>query len=368
MERTALQRDEAELWALWAMMFASDSPPSFIDWFFKNRFVRDYSIVCEEDGKVVACVHSLPCHMYLRGRILRAAILCGVATHPDYRGRGIMRRLLHLLEEKLRDRGVSLIIHRPENLAVYVSAGHFPVSDFKYLSYNQTPSAANRSACEEVKIADMLSPLYTCYAQYAQRYSMMIARSYADFSLKCADYLSCDAKCIVRSENGVIRGYSIFFENEESIFGEEFVADGEETYAALFAGMQHRAAGKKLSLRMASDVALAPDGAECAILPRAVLGACDVSPVLASLGLCGGCIEIVDPFLKENEGIYDLSGKRINAQPQLRIESGRLLQWAAGYRSLSELAAEGNAQILDPQIVGKMDALGKCPCYVIDEY
>ncbi len=369
MERLALPNDKQELKALWALCF--DDSDSFIDFYFDHRFLPDYSAVYEEAGKIVGCAYAYPVHAFIRGRILPCVLLAGVATHPDYRRRGISHKILHLLEEKLRDDGILLIIHRPAILETYFSIGHFPVSSSKYLRLDQLHEVPECDQCFDIDIKGQTAALFACYARYARRYSLMISRSCADFSLKMTDYLSDYAKCISTMKDGKINGYCIYYESEDAITGEEFVADDNDTYTLLYEGMKKRSAGKELLLRMASDSCPDAPDAKVELVPRCVLGVCNVEALLQALYPSlrkDATFAVTDEFLKQNEGIFTLSGERSGHQPQLKIQAGRLLQWIVGNKTMAELASEKNAEILDPQIVAQMDDIGKCACYVIDEY
>ncbi len=366
MLRMALPKEKDELHELWNMCF--DESKEFLDWFFEYRFLPEYCAVYEKDGKIIGCAHSLPCHIFLRGRILPCIVLCAVATHPEHRRQGVSHKIIRFLADTLRSYGIYLIIHRPQTLETYFSMGHYPVSDSKYLHLGAGHDADPCGGFTDIDINENKGALYQCYSRYAKGYSLMISRSFADFALKCGDYLSCNAKCIAVKNGAEIAGYSLYLEDEDKIAAEEFIAENEEMYETLYRGMKRRSAGKELIIRMASDIPIAPAEAEISVLPRSVLGVSDVSGLLSSLNMEGGVIEIKDQFLPQNNGVFELSGKRTDKAPQLRIETGRLLQWISGYKSIEEISAAGNADILDPAIVKTLDAYGKCHCYVIDEY
>ena len=84
--------------------------------FFTERFLPEYCAVCEEDGRIVCALHSLPLHMRVRGAILPCAEISGVATLPEYRGRGLMRQTMVFYMEYLRGLGVPLVSYRAGRL------------------------------------------------------------------------------------------------------------------------------------------------------------------------------------------------------------------------------------------------------------
>lgn len=364
--RLARREDRDALMEIWRVCFGDPEP--FIQWFFTARFVPEYSAVTEVDGKVVSCAHALPQHIRLRGVLLPCAVVAGVATLPDYAGRSCMRKTFTHLMQTMRGYAVPLLPHRPAVLETFYKLGHFPVSDTQYIRSDGAPREACRDGCEALSIRENYGALYRCYAAYARRYSGMIARSYADFVLKCADYLSCGAQCLAVYAAGEVTGYCIYFDGDKELLGEECVAHSDAAYTALCTGLAARAGSRPFTLRLASDARVSVSGATASVEPRSVMGVSDIRPVLRAVGLTGGAVEVTDPVLPENAGVYDLSGVRTEKEPQLRLSAGRLLQWAVGYRAMADIAAAGEAEVFHADILQKMDSVGTCPCFIIDEY
>lgn len=371
MLRMADMADKETLKALWKLCFNEEQ--GFLDWFFETRFLPDYCPVYEEGGGIASALHSLPVYISLRDSILPCAIVAGVATHPDYRGRGLMNKLLAFFMDRLRQEGIPLIAHRPVNLEVYRSAGHFPASDSRFVELAAPAPRPLADDCMDWDIPGHYADLYRCYARFAKRYSGMVQRSYADFVLKCGDYLASGASCVAALDaQGDVEGYCLYFKEEgetPALLGEECAALSPPAYGRLYAALARRSTGRLLKLRLAPDAGLAPEGARVKVLPRSVLGVTDVSALLASLGLADeGAVEVIDPLLPANRGVFSLAGRPTSERPQLRIPAGRLAQWAVGYRSMADLVKTSQATAPDPAIVARMDELGMRPCFIIDEY
>ena len=81
-----------------------------------------------------------------------------------------------------------------------------------------------------------------------------------------------------------------------------------------------------------------------------------VDPALGG-GHPGFALEITDPVVAANNGIYDLCGNATNRPPQIKLSAGRLIQWLSGYRSLAQLAAQGNALVFDKEAAVRLDRL-----------
>lgn len=366
MVRFARPEDKPALKELWHICF--NDPAPFEDWFFSERFLPEYCALEEDGGRIVACAHTLPNHICVRNTLLSSAMLTGVSTLPEYRGRGCMRRVMSLLVNMLRDRGIVLMPFKPAELEMYYFLGCYPVSSSQYVTL-EAGAKRPQGDLTEADIGENCAALYESYMRFSSRYSGSIHRSYADFVLKMRDYLSVGAKCATVMAGRAAQGYCIYFETQDEIYGEEFTAADNAAYQPLFEAMAARSLGKKLTIRMASDVRFNFGQAKSVTVPKSVLGVLDAPALLRALDLEGFTVQIKDGIIAQNAGVYDISGQRTNAAPQLCLEAGRLGQWAVGFETLAELEREGYAQFLDREAALKLDALlPKRPCFIVEEY
>lgn len=372
MIRGAQISDWEALKTLWQQTF--EESQSFLDWFFRERFLPEFCFLAEENKTIVSALHGFPTHIRIRNRILPCLIVSGVATLPEWRHKGYMRAVFSAFAKEMRARGIPLVIYRPVDMAIYEPLGHYAVSDALFFT-QAIPACTPAIAAQAENVQDMslsadLSGLYRCYSEFARQYSCMIAKSYPDFAFKFSDYAADDGRCLaVTDDDSQIIGYCVYYETDSEVSGEEFVASSPAGYGQLYAAMQFCAAGKRLSLRLPTDAPSLGDSASLTKAPHCALGALDVSALLSATGLTAhGAIEVTDAFLPENAGIYTLNGAPSHAPAQLRISSGRLAQWAVGYRSMAEIVHTGHASVLDAEIIPALDTLQKTACYTIDEY
>ncbi len=379
MFRYAKLSDRDELRSLWQLCF-NDSE-SFADWFFTERFLPEYCAVWEESGRIACALHSLPLHMRVRSAIIPCAMIAGIATLPEYRGRGLMRAVMTAHLKTLRGLSVPLVSYRPVDFAYYRSLGHYAVADKLFLTKKESgwePNPAITGISDvtvcEIDAREHLAALYMLYCRAAAPYSGMIARSYADFALKYRDYASDGACCAAAFDRSELAGYCFYYAGEHTLEGVELLAADADAYAALFAFLSVLAAGRELKLALPPDAVFDYNSAEVITAPRTAAGVTDVSALLRSTlsdvtGLDGFAVEIRDGVLPENSGVYDLRGDRTQTKPRLALDPGRLAQFIFGYRSVFELAQRGEAEIFDPGAVDALDkALPKQCCYCIDEY
>ena len=98
---------------LWKIVFGD--PDSFIDAFFHVAFSPDRCRCMEEAGKPVSALYWFDCS-YDGGKL---AYIYAVATHPEYRGKGLASRLLEDTHAHLKELGYAGAVLKP-------AAGLFP--------------------------------------------------------------------------------------------------------------------------------------------------------------------------------------------------------------------------------------------------
>lgn len=85
------------------------------DLFFDKMFSSDICCTAKEDNKIVAALYLLPA-TFLG---FRCHYLYGAATHPDYRGRGIMKKLLRFSAEQAKADGDCFSFLLPSSDSLY---------------------------------------------------------------------------------------------------------------------------------------------------------------------------------------------------------------------------------------------------------
>lgn len=101
---------------LWKSVFADSE--AFMDMYFSKKYVPAANVVCLEENTVVASGQWLPYDTLLRGQKSRAAYLSGLATHPDYRGKGYAATIISEGLKRLYSEEVPLAWLIPANAAL----------------------------------------------------------------------------------------------------------------------------------------------------------------------------------------------------------------------------------------------------------
>ena len=120
-------KDIPELKKIWADVFKDSA--EFINWFFEERFVPDLCYVCEENGKIVSCLYGYPITLNVKGVPVKTVSVSGVATLPEFRRKGIMKKLLKEYLGEIKEKGYPLVILTAENPEIYKPLGFVHITD-----------------------------------------------------------------------------------------------------------------------------------------------------------------------------------------------------------------------------------------------
>lgn len=130
---------KTELVRLWQLAFGDSE--EFIDFFFSTAYSPDRCRSITVDGQLAAALHWLDCTY--QGQKL--AYLYAVATHPDFRGRGLCRELMAQTHETLAAQGYAgalLMPAEPGLRQMYAKMGYrecCSVSEFSCTPGNTVP-------------------------------------------------------------------------------------------------------------------------------------------------------------------------------------------------------------------------------------
>jgi GNAT superfamily N-acetyltransferase len=109
-----LYPDEIACKRLWIKCFGDEE--TFIDSFLIGHYSRKRMLAAEEDGRLAAMLHLIP----FESELGRTTYIYGVATDPDYRGRGLasglMREAMRRIAEEGADAAILIKPGKPQGL------------------------------------------------------------------------------------------------------------------------------------------------------------------------------------------------------------------------------------------------------------
>ena len=367
--RPAVMADKEQFRELWDISFNDNA--AFSDWFFNNRFIPEYNaLIEEEDGKISSEVQSMPVFLNVRDFVIPSTIMVGACTHPDFKRRGYMKELYTYYMGMVRKMGIVLCAHTPAVLKTYFYVGHYPVSDTAFIKTDASMGAKVNANVEAISLKGNVSNIYRCYQMASQKYSGIILRSYADFKLKCADYMSCGAKCAFISKNNIVTAYAVYFDDENGIYGEEIMSVDDNDEQEIVNFLINEGKGRKVTIKLPPQSKSEYNNGIKTIGPRNVCGVANIQALLKAVGKGAPfSIEIKDDVVLENNGVFDFNGNITDKKPCLSAPVYAAAQWLFGYRSLKELSEEGLLNVNDMAALNELDRLfPKQNCHIVDEY
>lgn len=125
---------KAGIMELWKKTFHDSN--EYISVVFNNYFDKSLYVYREADDKVIASILGIPYDFYFGDIHLKGLYLCGIATEPHHRRKGIMTDLLEEIEEKAKDEyDFSFLIPSDETKRIIYSGKGFYNAIYKVYEY-----------------------------------------------------------------------------------------------------------------------------------------------------------------------------------------------------------------------------------------
>lgn len=219
---------------LWKLCFHDTD--DFVDLYFRMRYTDEINSAVEVDGQVVSALQRIPYPMTFLGTTVPTAYVSGACTHPAYRGRGIMRRLLDEAHRKMFNQGVcfSTLIPAEESLIAYYARSGYTVcfrQQEKLLTAGELP-VDNSNHILEIKKIDLFKSLPERIVSFAceqlSRQSCCILHTPADWQVIVADHRLDGGDLWVMEDSGRVRALVLCKFDEDRLTVKELLADTEE--------------------------------------------------------------------------------------------------------------------------------------------
>ncbi len=117
-----------EIIHLWRICF--NDTEEFLRLYFERKYSEADTVFFQENGQIISTLQMLPYPMTWYGQTVTTSYISGACTHPSFRSRGFMRKLLTeaFLTMKNRKIAFSLLIpQEPRLYDYYRQAGYAPV-------------------------------------------------------------------------------------------------------------------------------------------------------------------------------------------------------------------------------------------------
>ena len=226
MFRIARESDLPQLRQIWKDIFHDTD--SFINWQMNRRFVAELCAVCEEGGRIVSCLYGYPLPLSFGEKTVDNILVSGVATLPEYRGKGLMKRLFEFYLNHLYVLDVPLISLTPANPAYYGCIGAVSLTQSVIISCGKvTEKTEMPFKIEKADISSEAERLKACYERFASRYSgVSVRKDY--FEIKMSEYMEEGCECMTAAnKKGDVLGYVVYITEGNLINCSEAVGENE---------------------------------------------------------------------------------------------------------------------------------------------
>ncbi len=160
--RYARMEDLSQIKALWDLSFPEE--PVFKQWFFKEYFKLENTLIYHLNQKVYSMLQIFPYHLKIDSISYPVHYIFGVCTHPQYRNLGFMGQLLNYACHEGENRGDFASILIPQNhelFMLYEKHGYVPafyINQFELTCKESTSQTTIKVASE--KDINQISSLY----------------------------------------------------------------------------------------------------------------------------------------------------------------------------------------------------------------
>lgn len=117
MIRFADEKDIPGLKEIWHISFGDSK--EYIDMFMEHQFKNALTVVYEEDSKILSMFFLFRCDFSIRGKNHPSFYLYAAATLPQYRGKGIMGKMLEFSKSYAAEKNFDFIILSPAEKSLY---------------------------------------------------------------------------------------------------------------------------------------------------------------------------------------------------------------------------------------------------------
>lgn len=173
---------------LWEVCF-HDSP-AFTDLYFRMRYSNEVNLAIRSGNIVIAAMQTLPYPMTFCGRTIDTSYISGACTHPDFRGKGVMRELLVEAFGRMHTQGVllsTLIPAEPWLFDYYARSGYAPIFNVCATTFKSAPATTLPSDYQMTDTDSFTQQLYTCFEHKMRQRPCCIQHTTDDFKVILAD-------------------------------------------------------------------------------------------------------------------------------------------------------------------------------------
>ncbi|MCL2630957.1 MAG: GNAT family N-acetyltransferase [Firmicutes bacterium] len=182
----------------------------YIEFFFKNWVSEPNCFYTLEDGKVIGALYYRDFTVSLFGEVKKIPFFNAIATHPNYRHRGVARELIDRAVNECGKRGYPFVMLHPFSADFYKNLNFVPISFCEEVNITYKPL---KDISEKPITNADIPALKALYNNEAKRYPCHKLRSETEFKLWVEQLMLNPDFGYLICENGIPKGY-YFIEGE----------------------------------------------------------------------------------------------------------------------------------------------------------
>lgn len=219
-----------ELKELWKCCFHDSD--EFVDMYFRLCYRDDTALYLRSGGRIVSALHT-PCYaMTFEGTEIQTAYISGACTHPDFRGKGIMTRLLAESFDRMVQRHIPLSILIPANpgLIDYYARTGYACAFFRSQTEQNVPDRVADGDNLHIEHATRLEPpAFDYFTEKAYGRPNGVQHTAADLEAVMEDLRMSEGGVTVarHAPQGRIAGLLFAYPEEDALKITEWFADDE---------------------------------------------------------------------------------------------------------------------------------------------
>lgn len=299
-----------EIIHLWRICF--NDTEEFLRLYFERKYSEADTVFFQENGQIISTLQMLPYPMTWYGQTVTTSYISGACTHPSFRSRGFMRKLLTeaFLTMKNRKIAFSLLIpQEPRLYDYYRQAGYAPVLAYTPENYYLSVRNDNPAVSFPEREAVQAEELYPYFKAQMEKRENCVQHPLEDFKTILDDlYLSGGNLLLLRDDRTRIKGMAFALPCPDKILINELLYENDNEKEALLQAAAHKWEKGEIECRI-------PVGNGKKITPKGMTRIIDVPQVLSVYAATHPrktlFLQINDPDIPSNNGYYRLMNGRV---------------------------------------------------------
>lgn len=219
--------------ALWELCF--DDSKEFVEMYFRLRYKKETNVAIESGDEVISALQMIPYPMTFCKNMVHTSYISGACTHPDFRGKGVMRELLSQTFTKMFHNGIhfgTLIPAEPWLFDYYARMGFASV--FHYSTKEITvPEVIPANKIAVTPITECREDIYHYLNKKLAERPCCIQHTFEDFQVIIADLSLSDGILFVARKEDKIDGIAILYKEDKQVIINELLAETKDAEDSL---------------------------------------------------------------------------------------------------------------------------------------